>query len=214
MLANLFAKPPPDPKEQAKQWRVQLAGQVRVIDREIRDAERAEQKTKKSMKEAAKVGNQKVLRMLATEIMRYRKHAERLHTSRAQINSVSMQLQTMFATQRVMGHIGKSAELMAMMNSLVRLPEVSATMVQMSKEMTKAGILEEMIAESMEGLDSDELEEASNEEVDKVVAEVMGSLLKDAPAVPQSERPSTVELSSERELATSARLQSLEQERI
>lgn len=55
------------------------------------------------------------------------------------------------------------------MQSLIRVPEVAATMRDMSREMMKAGIIEEMLEETFEGLeDQDELEEEAQEEVDKV----------------------------------------------
>lgn len=58
---------------------------------------------------------------------------------------------------------------MQAMQSLVRLPEVANTMREMSKEMMKAGIIEEMMDETMESLeDTDEMEEEAQSEVDKV----------------------------------------------
>lgn len=58
---------------------------------------------------------------------------------------------------------------MTAMQALVKLPEVAATMRDMSKEMMKAGIIEEMIDETMESLeDTEEMEEEAQSEVDKV----------------------------------------------
>ena len=58
---------------------------------------------------------------------------------------------------------------MQAMQQLVRLPEVAATMRDMSKEMMRAGIIEEMLEETMESLeDTEELEEEAQTEVDKV----------------------------------------------
>lgn len=77
---------------------------------------------------------------------------------------------------------------MAAMQRLVRLPEIADTMREMSKEMTKAGILEEMINETMESLedDADEIEEEAQGEVDKVLWELTDGKLGEAPAVPQA----------------------------
>jgi charged multivesicular body protein 3 len=50
-------------------------------------------KVKRSLKEAAKKGDKTVCTMLAKEIVRSRKAKDRLHTSKAQMNSVVMQLQ-------------------------------------------------------------------------------------------------------------------------
>jgi charged multivesicular body protein 3 len=74
---------------------------------------------------------------------------------------------------------------MVAMQKLVRLPEIADTMREMSKEMTKAGILEEMIEETMESLeDSEAVEEEAAEEVDKVLWELTDGKLGEAPSVP------------------------------
>ena len=62
-----------------------------------------------------------------------------------------------------------SAEVMQTMQKLVRLPEIQKTMMEMSREMMKAGIIEEMLEDTMEGLtDVEEEEEAAQQEIDKV----------------------------------------------
>lgn len=41
------------------------------------------------------------------------------------------------ATARTVGHLSKSAEVMKLVNNLMKAPEVAATMQEFSKEMTK-----------------------------------------------------------------------------
>lgn len=89
------------------------------------------------------------------------------------------------ATIKVSGSLQKSTEVMAAMQRLVRLPEIADTMREMSKEMTKAGILEEMIEETMESLeDTDQVEEEAQGEVDKILWELTDGKLGEAPSVP------------------------------
>lgn len=58
---------------------------------------------------------------------------------------------------------------MQAMQALLRLPEIAQTMQELSKEMMKAGIIEEMVDETMSGMeDEEEMEEAAQSEVDKV----------------------------------------------
>jgi charged multivesicular body protein 3 len=58
---------------------------------------------------------------------------------------------------------------MQSVQALVKIPEVAATMRELSKEMMKAGILEEMVNDTFESLeDQEELEEAADEEIDNV----------------------------------------------
>lgn len=76
---------------------------------------------------------------------------------------------------------------MVAMQHLVKLPEIAATMREMSKEMTKAGILEEMIDETMESLeDSEEIEEEAQTEIDRVLWEITEGKLGEAPNVPEA----------------------------
>lgn len=131
--------------------------------------QREEEKVKRSLKEAAKKGDKDVCKILAKEIIRARKAYNKIYTSKAHLNSVSLQMKNQLATIRVAGSVSKSTEVMQAMQSLIRVPEVAATMREMSKEMMKAGIIEEMLDETMDSIeDSEEMEDEADEEVDKV----------------------------------------------
>lgn len=94
-------------------------------------------------------------------------------------------MKNQLATIRVAGSLQSSTEVMKAMQNLVRLPEISQTMREMSMEMTKAGILEEMIEETMESVeDQEELEEEAQTEIDKVLWEVTAGKIGEAPSVP------------------------------
>ena len=54
--------------------------------------QREEEKVKRSLKEAAKKGDREVCMILAKEIINSRKAISKIHTSKAHINSISMQL--------------------------------------------------------------------------------------------------------------------------
>lgn len=44
----------------------------------------------------------------------------------------------------------KSAEVMRIMNNLIKLPEIAATMQSLSREMVKAGVLEDLVDDVMD----------------------------------------------------------------
>lgn len=80
------------------------------------------------------------------------------------------------------------------MQNLIRIPEVAHTMQEMSKEMMKAGIIEEMLDETMDSMeDTEEMEDAAQVEVDKVIWELTEGKLGEAPTPPvgETETPST-----------------------
>jgi charged multivesicular body protein 3 len=54
--------------------------------------------------------------------VRSRKAKDRLHTSKAQLNSVLMQLQQQLAQVKIAGSLQKSSDIMRMVNGLVKLP--------------------------------------------------------------------------------------------
>lgn len=124
-----------------------------ALDRQIRSIQREEDKIKRTLKEAAKKNDKEVCTILAKELIRSRKATNKIYTSKAHINSVQLQMKNQLATIRVAGSLSKSTEVMQAMQALVKLPEVAATMREMSKEMMKAGIIEEMIDETMESLE-------------------------------------------------------------
>lgn len=84
----------------------------------------------------------------AKEIVRSRKAVSRVCASKAQINSVMLGINHQSAALRVAGSIQKSTEVMKSMQALVKVPEVAQTMQELSKEMMKAGIIEEVRNES------------------------------------------------------------------
>lgn len=77
---------------------------------------------------------------------------------------------------------------MQAMQRLIRTPEVAHTMQELSKEMMKAGIIEEMLDETMDSFeDTEELEEAAQTEIDKVLYEITKGEIGKAPEPPVSE---------------------------
>jgi len=171
-----------DPKEQVQEWTRKLRKEGNQLERQINSIRREEAKVQKSLKEAAKKGDKDVCVILAKEIVHSRKAVNKIYTAKANINSVQLQMKNQAATIRIAGAMQSSAEVMAMMQQLVKLPEIQKTMMEMSREMMKAGIIEEMLEDTMEPLtESDELEEDTQAEVDKILAELTSGKLVDAP---------------------------------
>ncbi|PVG03679.1 hypothetical protein CPB86DRAFT_749068 [Serendipita vermifera] len=163
----------PTPEERVRAWQQRLRTESRHLDRELRQLDTAQAKVKQQLKQLAKKGDNKNAKILAKEIVRSNKQKDRLHVSKARLGSIGIQLQHQLAMVKVTGALQKSTEIMKLSNQLVKLPQISAAMREMSMEMTKAGIMEEMLDETLEGLDEDpELEEEAEEEVDKVLYEI------------------------------------------
>lgn len=165
---------------------------MRVIDRQIRDIQREEEKVKRSIKDAAKKGQKDVCLVLAKELIQSRRAVTKLYSSKAQMNSVILGMKNQGAVLRVAGSLQKSTDVMKAMQNLVKVPEIQATMRELSKEMTKAGIIEEMLEDTFESMeDGEDMEEEAEEEIDKILFEITAGALGKAPSKVTDALPET-----------------------
>ncbi|KAM9354274.1 charged multivesicular body protein 3 [Pholidichthys leucotaenia] len=178
------------PAELIREWNQKIRRETRVIDRQIRDIQREQEKVKRSIKDAAKKGQKDVCVILAKEMIQSKRAVSKLYASKAQMNSVCLCMQQQASVVRIAGAMEKSTEVMKAMQNLVKIPEIQATMREMSKEMMKAGIIEEMLEDTFEGLeDTEEMEEAAEEEIDKILFDITAGALGKAPSKVTDELP-------------------------
>ena len=113
-------------------------------------------KVRQTIKQLAKKGDTKSARILAREVVRSNKQKDRLSVSKARLGSIGTQLSQQLGTintlhsfelmilsriamAKVSGSLRRSTEIMRLSNSLIKLPQISQTMREMSMEMTKVG---------------------------------------------------------------------------
>jgi charged multivesicular body protein 3 len=112
-------------------------------------------KARQTIKQLAKKGDSKSARILAREVVRSDKQKDRLSVSKARLGSIGTQLSQQLGTvnpllydilvsfriamAKVSGSLRKSTEIMKLSNNLIKLPQISQTMREMSMEMTKVG---------------------------------------------------------------------------
>ncbi|PBP25726.1 glycerophosphoryl diester phosphodiesterase [Diplocarpon rosae] len=187
----------PDPQAQVRKCNQLIRQNTRKLDRDIANMKLAENKAKSLIIQANRRAQrnpaqakqaEKDIRIFARELIRTRKQHNRLVTSKAQLNSVSMQVSEAFAVRKIEGSIRSSVGIMKDVNSLVKLPELMGTMRELSQELVKAGIIEEMVGDSL----PDELEEEDEEaetEVDKVLGEILADKMSKVDATPTMPEP-------------------------
>ena len=95
-----------------------------------------------------------------------------------------MQVKEAFSVRKIEGSIKASTSVMKDVNTLVRLPELTGTMRELSTELMKAGIIDEMVGDMLPGAAEDEMEEEAEGEVDKVLTELIGGRLEQTGQVP------------------------------
>ncbi|XP_041942159.1 charged multivesicular body protein 3 [Alosa sapidissima] len=193
------------PKDLINEWSLKIRKEMRVIDRQIRDIQREQEKVKRSIKDAAKKGQKDVCVVLAKEMIQSKRAVSKLYASKAQMNSILLSMKNQLSLLRVAGALQKSTEVMKAMQNLVKIPEIQATMRELSKEMMKAGIIEEMLEDTFEGMeDEEEMEEEAEAEVDKILFEITAGALGKAPskvtdALPEPEPQGATAASEEEE---------------
>jgi charged multivesicular body protein 3 len=145
----------PTPQEKVRKWQGQLKKEQRMLDREIHSLDLASNKVKAEVKKLAQKGDTKNAKLLAREVVRSNRQKQRMLTSKAQLNSINMQLGHQLgavpfllfsfsssrapstAMVKVTGTLQASTEIMRASNSLIKLPQLSGTMREMSAEMMK-----------------------------------------------------------------------------
>ncbi|KAK4617544.1 Vacuolar protein-sorting-associated protein 24 [Fulvia fulva] len=185
----------PTPEEQKRKCKALVRQNGRKLDRDMQDLKALESKTRNLILQASKRAQRnpsqkdqalQETRIFARELLRVRKQRSRLATSKATLNSVGMQVEEAFAMRKIGDSIKASTGIMKDVNMLVKLPELTGTMRELSQELVKAGIIEEMAGDS---LPDSELLEAEDEEAETEVDKVLGEVLKDRTSAPGTQLP-------------------------
>lgn len=134
-----------------------------------------ERKAQRLIKEAAKRNDLASARILAKEVVTIRKTIERVAVNRANALSLSSAVAQQASMARVGGAMEKSTAVMQAMNEAVKAPQMAATVQAMSKEMFKAGMLQEMVDDALDSaVDASTDDEEVQEEVNKILDQIAG----------------------------------------
>lgn len=179
----------PDPKEQYRKCLQSLRKNKRQLDRQIQDLNNVEKKSKSLIKQAAKKNDMKSARMYAKELRNTQKVNERMHVSRATLDSIELKLNEQQQLIKIKGSLQKSTAIMQDMNQLVRVPQISRTVQELSKELTKSGVIDEMVTDMLDSAEWEAEDEDQNEEIDDLLTDILGtkeSTKVEEPSVPAS----------------------------
>ncbi|CCF56442.1 hypothetical protein KAFR_0B01430 [Kazachstania africana CBS 2517] len=181
----------PDPKEQHRKIKSVLRKNGRNIDRQLHDLTVLQNKTKQLIKKSAKTGDFKSTRLYAKELYQINKQHDRIYTSRAQLNSISMKIEEAYQMKQIANQMATSTAIVSEVNSLVRIPQLQSTMVELEKELMKAGIISEMVDDTLETLSEDEegIDEEVDAEVNKIIEEFTNEKFSKVNNIPEVELP-------------------------
>lgn len=178
----------PDIKEQQRNIKSLLRKNSRQIDKSLRELSALQNKTQALIKKAAKKNDIRNVKLYAKEMYYINKQYTRMYTSKAQLESVSMKIDEALRMRSLSNQMASSAGLMREVNSLVRLPQLQGTMIELEKELMKSGIISEMVDDTMESVgESEELSEEVDAEVNKIVEQYTNEKLEKADKAPTTE---------------------------
>lgn len=177
------SKPPLTVDEQMKEWKRTVQREGRSMDRDIAKAQNEIKKAMSDCKALAKKKNEAAVKLMVKHVVKARQGVARMYMAKANLSAIQNEITAKQAMLKVQGCLSKSTEIMHNMNQVLKLPEISETMRALAREMTRAGLVDEMVQEAMSSMDADGLESDADEEVDRIYAELTAEVLVKAPAV-------------------------------
>ncbi|KRZ54618.1 Charged multivesicular body protein 3, partial [Trichinella nativa] len=201
LAMNIFGKNRSnDQKELARNVCRKITHEMRAIDRQVNQIKREEAKVRKAIKVAAEKNEKEACKILAKEIVNSRKAVAKMYQTKAHLNSVCLFVKNQAASVNMIQSVEKSANVMKSLQYLVNLPESAASMRNLSKEMMKAGIIEEIMEEAIDNATQSETDDDDIQaEIEKIVNEVTLDPLKNAPSAASHELESLTTSTAEEE---------------
>lgn len=142
---------------------------IRELEREREKMQREEKKLQIEMKALAKKGQLGAARIMAKDLIRTRNAISKFHQMKAQLQAVSIRVQTMSSTAAMADAMKGAARAMYAMNHQVNVPGMQRIMMQFEKE----GDMMEMKQELMDSTIDDVMaQEGDQEQEDEVGARI------------------------------------------
>lgn len=171
----------------------------REIDRSMNQLQPLKKKTENLIKTSVKGNDLRSARLYARELVNINRQYNKLHLSKARLDSITMSINEQWSMNKLTDSMKSLTGIMKDVNQLINLGVVLGTMQELQKELTKAGIINEMM-EDMTDLDveDEELESESQDEIDKIIQNLSESKFSKVEETPKNkldnekEEPQTI----------------------
>lgn len=172
----LSGGPSMTPEEQLKAWKGILRTERLALETKNRSLDRIEYENRIEVQTYAKLGEMKAARILCGALASVRKARERNLMMQMQLKSMESLLTQQAATAKMLKALQLSASAMKSMQTLIKIPELQETARTLSKEMEKAGFIQELADDALTLGDNDALEREADVEVDSILQELTASI--------------------------------------
>ncbi|XP_071491084.1 charged multivesicular body protein 2a-like [Diadema setosum] len=175
------------PEQILKQNQRALNKTIRELDREKSRMEQQEKKVIADIKKMAKQGQMDAVKIMAKDLVRTRNFVKRFVLMRANIQAVSLKLQTLRSQAAMANAMKGVSKALKSMNSKMKLPQMQKIMMEFERESEIMDMKEEMMNDAIDDvMEGDEDEEESDAIVSQVLDELGLSLTDDLMGIPST----------------------------
>ncbi|XP_077357859.1 charged multivesicular body protein 2a isoform X2 [Festucalex cinctus] len=161
------------PEEMLKQNQRALNRAMRDLDRERNKLEQQEKKIIADIKKMAKQGQMDAVKIMAKDLVRSRRYVKKFIMMRANIQAVSLKIQTLKSNHSMAQAMKGVTKAMATMNRQLKLPQIQKIMMDFERQSEMMDMKEEMMSDAIDDVLGDEDDE---DESDAIVSQVLDEL--------------------------------------
>jgi len=191
------------PKEILREHLRGINKSKREIDRERVQLQNQEKRLIIEIKKMAKQGQMGPARIMAKDLVRTRNQIQKFYNMGAQLQAVSLRIQTLKSTQSMAEAMKGVTRAMQVMNRQMNLPAMQRIMMEFEKQGELMDMKEEMMNDTMDDVMEGEGDEEQQEEIINQVLDEIGinlsTQLVDAPVASMCTTTATASSSSSRE---------------
>ncbi|PIK55329.1 Charged multivesicular body protein 2a [Apostichopus japonicus] len=161
------------PEQMLRENQRMLNRAIRDLDRERSRMEQQEKKVIADIKKMAKAGQMDAVKVQAKDLVRTRRYVKKFILMKANIQAVSLKVQTLKSTNAMAQAMRGVTKAMARMNSQLKLPAIQKIMMEFEKQSEIMDMKEEMMNDAVDDVLGDEDDE---EESEAIVSQVLDEL--------------------------------------
>eukprot|EP01029_Cantina_marsupialis_P029790 TRINITY_DN782213_c0_g1_i1.p1 TRINITY_DN782213_c0_g1~~TRINITY_DN782213_c0_g1_i1.p1 ORF type:complete len:224 (-),score=97.99 TRINITY_DN782213_c0_g1_i1:288-959(-) len=172
-------------EDQMKENKRMITRAIRELERERRKMEQQSKKIEMDIKKAARANQMGTVRIMAKDLVRQKRYTQKFHQMSAQMQAVSLRIQTMKSTEAMSRAMKGATSAMSRMNRQMNIPQLQAIMQKFAMESEKMDMTEEVMGDTVDDVMADEEDEEEEEAVVNQVLDELGiNMMETVPDVP------------------------------
>uniref|UniRef100_A0A667WUB6 Charged multivesicular body protein 2A n=1 Tax=Myripristis murdjan TaxID=586833 RepID=A0A667WUB6_9TELE len=157
------------PEEMLRQNQRALNRAMRDLDRERQRLEQQEKKIIADIKKMAKQGQMDAVKIMAKDLVRTRRYVKKFIMMRANIQAVSLKIQTLKSNNSMAQAMKGVTKAMATMNRQLKMPQIQKIMMEFERQSEIMDMKEEMMNDAIDDAMGDEDDEEESAVCDQSV---------------------------------------------